>query len=248
MLAWRGEDPENAVYLSQRDVRELQFAKASIATGWAILMGELGITADDVSQVLLAGSFGSYLSPASAVRIGLVPKMALTRIISAGNVAGEGAKMAALSLRERAAADAILDEVEYVELSGPGRLQRPVHRPAGVPGMSAPRHGAGGGRRLRRAGGAHRRHRPPARVGGRRAPAAARAAQPARADRACGRRADRPAADAVRPGRPGLRRLRQHGRGRRARGSSGWPATTATTCSPAPRCATRCARSPARTF
>jgi uncharacterized 2Fe-2S/4Fe-4S cluster protein (DUF4445 family) len=44
--------------------------------------------------------------------------MALPRIISAGNVAGEGAKMAALSLRERAAADAILDEVEYVELSG----------------------------------------------------------------------------------------------------------------------------------
>jgi uncharacterized 2Fe-2S/4Fe-4S cluster protein (DUF4445 family) len=118
VLAWRGEEPENAVYLSQRDVRELQFAKASIATGWRILMGELGIGPDDVSQVLLAGSFGSYLSPASAVRIGLVPRLALPRIVSAGNVAGEGAKMAALSLRERAAADAILDEVEYVELSG----------------------------------------------------------------------------------------------------------------------------------
>jgi uncharacterized 2Fe-2S/4Fe-4S cluster protein (DUF4445 family) len=118
VLAWRGEEPENAVYLSQRDVRELQFAKASIATGWHILMSELGIGADDVAQVLLAGSFGSYLSPASAVRIGLVPKLPLTRIVSAGNVAGEGAKMAALSLRERAAADAILDEVEYVELSG----------------------------------------------------------------------------------------------------------------------------------
>ncbi len=118
VLAWRGDEPENAVYLSQRDVRELQFAKASIATGWRILMSELGITEDDIGQVLLAGSFGSYLSPASAVRIGLVPKLALPRIISAGNVAGEGSKMAALSLRERAAADAILDEVEYVELSG----------------------------------------------------------------------------------------------------------------------------------
>jgi uncharacterized 2Fe-2S/4Fe-4S cluster protein (DUF4445 family) len=118
VLAWRGEEPENAVYLSQRDVRELQFAKASIATGWRILMGELGIAPEDVSQVLLAGSFGSYLSPASAVRIGLVPRLPLPRIVSAGNVAGEGAKMAALSLRERSAADAILDEVEYVELSG----------------------------------------------------------------------------------------------------------------------------------
>jgi uncharacterized 2Fe-2S/4Fe-4S cluster protein (DUF4445 family) len=118
VLAWRGDDPANAIYLSQRDVRELQFAKASIATGWSILMGELGITAADVAQVLLAGSFGSYLSPASAVKIGLVPKLALPRIVSAGNVAGEGAKMAVLSLRERAAAEAILEEVEYVELSG----------------------------------------------------------------------------------------------------------------------------------
>jgi uncharacterized 2Fe-2S/4Fe-4S cluster protein (DUF4445 family) len=108
----------NSIYLSQRDVRELQFAKASIATGWHILLSELGATADDITQVLLAGSFGSYLSPASAVRIGLVPKLPLPRIVSAGNVAGEGAKMAALSLRERAAADAILEEVEYVELSG----------------------------------------------------------------------------------------------------------------------------------
>jgi uncharacterized 2Fe-2S/4Fe-4S cluster protein (DUF4445 family) len=118
VLAWRGDDPANSIYLSQRDVRELQFAKASIATGWHILLSELGVTPDDITQVLLAGSFGSYLSPASAVRIGLVPKLPLPRIISAGNVAGEGAKMAALSLRERAAADAILEEVEYVELSG----------------------------------------------------------------------------------------------------------------------------------
>ena len=106
------------VYLSQRDVRELQFAKASIATGWNILLREMGLEPDDISQVLLAGSFGAYLSPASAVRIGLVPPLALPRIVSAGNVASEGAKMAALSHRERAEARSIVHEVEYVELSG----------------------------------------------------------------------------------------------------------------------------------
>jgi uncharacterized 2Fe-2S/4Fe-4S cluster protein (DUF4445 family) len=106
------------VYLSQRDVRELQFAKASIATGWNILLRELGVEADDIQQVLLAGSFGAYLSPASAVKIGLVPRMALPRIVSAGNVASEGAKMSALSVRERAEARSIVHEVEYVELSG----------------------------------------------------------------------------------------------------------------------------------
>ena len=106
------------VFLSQRDVRELQFAKASIATGWALLCRDLGVEPEDISQVLLGGSFGSYLTASSAVRIGLVPKLPVVRIVAAGNVAGEGAKIAALSVTERAAAHAILDEVEYVELSG----------------------------------------------------------------------------------------------------------------------------------
>jgi uncharacterized 2Fe-2S/4Fe-4S cluster protein (DUF4445 family) len=106
-----------AIYLSQRDVRELQFAKAAIATGWRILLEEAGLTEADVKQVLLAGSFGSYLNPASAIRIGLVPQVPVRRVVAAGNVAGEGAKMALLSVRERAAALALLEEVRYVELS-----------------------------------------------------------------------------------------------------------------------------------
>ncbi len=110
-------DPSDSVVLSQRDVRELQFAKAAISTGWTLLMEELGLEPRDIQQVLLAGSFGSYLSAASAVRIGLVPKLPVLRIVAAGNVAGEGAKMALLSIRERAGALALLEEVTYVELS-----------------------------------------------------------------------------------------------------------------------------------
>jgi uncharacterized 2Fe-2S/4Fe-4S cluster protein (DUF4445 family) len=119
VLHWKGEvgDVQDSIYLSQRDVRALQFAKASIATGWRILLEDAGLEVGDLQQVLLAGSFGSYLSPASAIRIGLVPKLPVLRVVSAGNVAGEGAKMALLSLRERAGAMALLDEVEYVELS-----------------------------------------------------------------------------------------------------------------------------------
>ena len=108
---------EETVYLSQRDVRELQFAKAAISTGWSLLLDQLGLEHGDIQQVLLAGSFGSYLSPASAVRIGLVPQLPVLRIVAAGNVAGEGAKMALLSVRERAGATALLEEVTYVELS-----------------------------------------------------------------------------------------------------------------------------------
>jgi len=119
VLYWLGEpgDAAHSIYLSQRDVRELQFAKAAIATGWSVLLAEAGLRPADVQQVLLAGSFGSFLSPASAIRLGLVPRLPALRVISAGNVAGEGAKMALLSVRERAGAMALLEEVRYVELS-----------------------------------------------------------------------------------------------------------------------------------
>jgi uncharacterized 2Fe-2S/4Fe-4S cluster protein (DUF4445 family) len=119
VLHWLGEpgDVEHAIYLSQRDVRELQFAKAAIATGWNILLEEAGLQPADIRQVLLAGSFGSYLSPANAIRLGLVPDLPVLRVVSAGNVAGEGAKMVLLSMRERAGALALLEEVRYVELS-----------------------------------------------------------------------------------------------------------------------------------
>ena len=112
-----GDKNDPLVYLTQRDVRELQFAKASIATGWILLMDQLNLKDDDIQQVLLAGSFGSYLSPASAIQIGLVPKIPVMRIVSAGNVAGEGAKMVLLSQPERNGATTLLNEVSYVELS-----------------------------------------------------------------------------------------------------------------------------------
>jgi len=119
VLHWLGEpgDVTRSIYLSQRDVRELQFAKAAIATGWNVLLQEAGLAPRDVQQVLLAGSFGSYLSPANAIRLGLVPRLPVLRVVSAGNVAGEGAKMALLSVRERAGALALQEEVRYVELS-----------------------------------------------------------------------------------------------------------------------------------
>ena len=119
VLTWGKEvgNASDAIFLSQRDVRELQFAKAAIATGWSLLVEEFGIQETDIQQVLLAGSFGSYLSPASAIKIGLVPKISVLRIISAGNVAGEGAKMVILSAQERNGADALLEQIDYVELS-----------------------------------------------------------------------------------------------------------------------------------
>src|SRR5487761_420567 len=106
------------VFLSQRDVRELQFAKGSIATGIKVLMDVMGVKTADLDEVLLGGSFGSYLNPESAKIIGLVPPVDVDRILSVGNTAGEGAKMSLLSFRERQVAFELPDKMEYVELSG----------------------------------------------------------------------------------------------------------------------------------
>src|SRR5205823_8571427 len=100
------------VYLTQRDVRELQFAKGSIATGIKILMEILGVRYEDLDQVLLGGSFRSYLNHESAKIIGLVPPVDVDRIIPVGNSAGEGAKIALLSYRERQVAFELPSRIE----------------------------------------------------------------------------------------------------------------------------------------
>jgi uncharacterized 2Fe-2S/4Fe-4S cluster protein (DUF4445 family) len=110
--------PEDAIVLTQPDIRALQFAKGAIAAGVSVLLQKMGVTADDLYEVLLAGSFGSYINPASARAIGLVPWVPVERIIAVGNAAGEGAKIALLSFREREAANRIPEFIEYVELSG----------------------------------------------------------------------------------------------------------------------------------
>jgi uncharacterized 2Fe-2S/4Fe-4S cluster protein (DUF4445 family) len=108
----------DGVYLTQRDVRELQFAKGSIATGIKVLMDIMGATTGDIEEILLGGSFGSYLNPESAKIIGLVPPVHVDKIIAVGNSAGEGAKIALLSYRERQVAFELPDRIEYIELSG----------------------------------------------------------------------------------------------------------------------------------
>lgn len=106
------------VLLTQLDVRELQSAKGAIATGIEVAMAELGVGTEDLDEVMLAGSFGTYINPASARILGLVPPVPVERIRAVGNAASEGAKMALLSFREREVAFELPAFVEYLELSG----------------------------------------------------------------------------------------------------------------------------------
>jgi len=111
------------VLVTQRDVRELQLAKAAIRAGIEILMKELGITHADVKRVYLAGAFGNYIRPASALAIGLIPTFPNAEIVPVGNAAGSGAKEALLSRAMLREATAVLAHVEYLELSGRADFQ-----------------------------------------------------------------------------------------------------------------------------
>jgi len=105
------------IYLSQKDVRQVQAAKAAVAAGIEILTRKMDIQANEISRVMIAGAFGSYVNAVSAKRIGLFPDVPLDKVISVGNSALEGAKMYLLSRRVREMADRIRDIVELHELS-----------------------------------------------------------------------------------------------------------------------------------
>ena len=133
VLHWRGA-AEDSIYLSQRDVRELQFAKAAIATGWHILLEEAGLTQADVKQVLLAGSFGSFLSPAAAIRIGLVPEVPVQRVVPAGQRGGRGGEDGAAQPARAGGRPGPAGGGEVCRALRPRRLQRPLRRAAQLPG------------------------------------------------------------------------------------------------------------------
>lgn len=117
----RGGQP--AITITRHDVRELQLAKAAIRTGIEALLEASGCTEDDVRQVIIAGAFGTYVDVASAVTVGMLPPLPLSRFRQAGNAAGMGAKLALVSLRERAAAQAIASKVKYIELASVPNFQ-----------------------------------------------------------------------------------------------------------------------------
>jgi len=106
------------VYVTQRDIRELQLAKAAIAAGIEILMKEYGVTWREIDEVLLAGAFGNYIRKESALAVGLLPPVPPERINQIGNAAGTGAKLVALDRELLAEAEALSVEARYVELAG----------------------------------------------------------------------------------------------------------------------------------
>jgi len=105
------------IYLTQKDVRELQLAKGAIAAGIRTLMDEMGVGPEDIQHVYLAGALGNYVNPYSAVRIGMIPGFDPEMITSLGNAASTGASMVLLSKEYWQTANELSDSIEHIELS-----------------------------------------------------------------------------------------------------------------------------------
>jgi uncharacterized 2Fe-2S/4Fe-4S cluster protein (DUF4445 family) len=112
------------ITITQRDIRELQLAKAAIGAGIEILLKTSGVSKRQIDQVIIAGAFGNYLDVKSSMAIGMLPSMPLENFQQVGNAAGMGAKLALISTSKRAKAAAIRDKVKYIELSTSPKFQK----------------------------------------------------------------------------------------------------------------------------
>ena len=106
------------VYVTQSDVRKVQLGKGAIAAGIQVLIDTSDVNYDDIGALLLAGGFGSFIRPASAARIGLIPAELLDVTKAVGNTAAVGAKMALVSAEARERLDKLQKAMDYQELSG----------------------------------------------------------------------------------------------------------------------------------
>ena len=105
------------VVICQKDVREVQLAKAAIAAGIGVLADAAGIDINDISRLCLAGGFGNYIDHDAACTIGLIPPELEGRIESVGNAAGSGAKMLMMNRDAMDRAEDLRNRMQYIELS-----------------------------------------------------------------------------------------------------------------------------------
>ena len=124
-LLVKGKETENGkpIYITQRDIREVQLAKAAIFAGIKILLKEVNISPEDIQKILLAGAFGNFIDKKSAIRIGLIPYLPLEKIESVGNAAGRGAEITLLSEKTREICKKISKDIKYIELSSRADFQ-----------------------------------------------------------------------------------------------------------------------------
>jgi uncharacterized 2Fe-2S/4Fe-4S cluster protein (DUF4445 family) len=122
VLVWAKETAQNRdIVLTQKDVAEVQLAKAAVFAGSVLLSEMLGDTT--IKQIFLAGAFGNYVDPEDAQVLGLFPDWPSLDFKVMGNTAGQGASLGLLDSGKRKEAERIARKMEYLELASHPRFQ-----------------------------------------------------------------------------------------------------------------------------
>ncbi len=105
------------IYISPKDIREIQLAKSAIASGINVLVKRAGLSLDQVDALYLAGGFGNYIRTESAVATGLIPYELSGKVIPVGNTSGTGAMLSVRSVSFDKVVSETLNRMSYIELS-----------------------------------------------------------------------------------------------------------------------------------
>lgn len=118
------QDGRRDLVLTQRDFRELQLAKGAIRAGVEMALKFWGIHGGQLDKVLIAGGFGNFIRPESALAVGLFPDdVRLEQLEFVGNTAAAGAKLCLSDVAERERVERLAAQTEYIELSGRSDFQ-----------------------------------------------------------------------------------------------------------------------------
>lgn len=109
--------PIAGIRITQKDIRNLQLAKAAIRTGIDTLLACCRISYDEIQQVYLAGGFGYYLQVEDAKRIGLLPKELIEKVKTVGNTSLGGAILLGQKEKIRKELNPILEKAENINLA-----------------------------------------------------------------------------------------------------------------------------------
>ena len=119
------------IMVTQGDIRAIQLAKAALYAGARLLMDEMGVA--KVDKVTLAGAFGAHISPKHAMVLGMIPDVPLNKVISAGNAAGTGARIALCNVAARNAIEATVHESHKGETAIEPRFQEHFVNASAIP-------------------------------------------------------------------------------------------------------------------
>jgi len=137
VLVWRHESATgNDIAFTQKDIRQVQLAKAALYGGCRVLMNHLKIGA--VHRITISGAFGMHIDKDSALTIGLFPWCEPANITMVGNAAGHGAYLALIDKEKREEAARVAHMATHVELAMEDSFQREFIEALAIPCRTIP--------------------------------------------------------------------------------------------------------------